>query len=379
MSEVARARLGAQRLVGRPFSGAAAAVGWLTAVQAQDYAGAKWALGLRTPDATDAALDKLFDAGAFLRTHVLRPTWHLVLPEDIRWLLELTGPRVKAQLAAYDRREGVTQELLAQSRRVLAAELASGTERTRPQLSGALARAGIRVTGLLVGRLLMHAELDGLIASGARQGRQQTYALLDARAPRAPRRPREEAVAELVRRYFTGHGPAQVQDCAWWSGLTMGDVRRGLAEAGSELVEERIDGRAYRRPPNAPQPQVPLHTAHLLPNYDEFVVAYRDRSAALDPARGFDLAPFPMGSILAHTVLLDGQVWGGWKRRRAGREVVVELGPLDVLDAAAEAALERAAEAFGRFLEMPVRLSPGFGPALPARARSRGAGGRRTD
>ncbi|HEX6348810.1 MAG TPA: winged helix DNA-binding domain-containing protein [Candidatus Dormibacteraeota bacterium] len=348
MPEVAQARLSTQRLVGEPFATPVEAVGRLLAVQSQDYAGAKWALGLRTPT-TEAELDRLFDAGAILRTHVLRPTWHFVLPADIGWLLELTAPRVKAQLASFDRRAGVDAEMLRGSRRALEAALADGQPRTRAELSKALG-----VAGQAAGHLLMHGELEGLLVSGPRQGLQHTHRLLDAPARRLSR---EEALAELTLRYFTGHGPAQVQDCAWWSGLTIADIRRGLDLVGTALVAEDIGGKRYWQAPDAPAARVPPHTVHLLPNYDEYVVAYRDRSAALDPARGVDLAPFPMGSILAHTVLLDGQVWGGWKRRQAGREVVVELGALDVMGPEDSAALQGAAERLGRFLQRPVRLS----------------------
>ena len=332
-------------------------MGWLTAVQAQDYPGAKWALGLRTRDATEAELDRLFDAGEILRTHVLRPTWHFVLPGDVRWLLELTAPRIKAQMAFHDRYLGVDADLVRRGRRVLEKELRDGAHRTRPQLAAALAAAGLPGDGQVVGTVLMHAELDAIVASGARHGRSQTYALLAERAPEARRRAPEEALAELAVRYFSSHGPAQVQDCAWWSGLTMADVKRGLALAGSALVRETTGGKDYWLGPGAGTPAPPSsRRALLLPNYDEYVVAYRDRTAALDPARDFDTAPFPMGSILAHTVLVDGQVWGNWKRRPAGREMVVELGGLDALDAEGVAALHRAAQDFSRFLELPVRM-----------------------
>ncbi len=354
VTDVAIRRLHAQRLIGEPFASAIDAVSWLGAVQAQDYAGAKWGLGQRTRDVSDTALDRLFDAGAILRTHVMRPTWHFVLPDDVRWLLDLTAPRVKVSLAHYDRRLEIDLPLLRRSHAVLEGALRDDSYRTRGELAGELARAGIPAVGQRLGHLLMHAELDAIVVSGPRRGKQFTYALLAERAPRARRLDRDEALAELTLRYFAGHGPAQVQDFAWWSGLGAADVRRGLALVGSALAQEVIDGKPYWSLPNAPPAGVSAPIVHLLPNYDEFLIAYRDRSASLDPARGFDLAPFPYGSILSHVVILNGQVWGGWKRRLQGRQVVVELGPLDVLDAAEKAALRQAVERLARFLGVPA-------------------------
>jgi Winged helix DNA-binding domain len=355
---VAARRLTTQRLAGEPFAAPLDAVAWLGAVQSQDYGGAKWALGQRARDITDAEVDRLFDEGAILRTHVMRPTWHFVLPADVRWLLGLTGPRVKATLAYYDRRIEIDAALLKRSHAALESALRDGTYMTRAELAAALERAGIVAAGQRLGHLVMHAELDALIVSGPRRGRQFTYALLEERAPGARWLDRDEALAELTRRYFTGHGPAQAPDFAWWSGLTMGDVRRGLELAGPALAHEVIDGRSYwSSPDERPAVQDGRPLVHLLPNYDELLVAYQDRTAAMPPGRLAESGPIPPGSILAHVVLLDGQVWGGWRRRQAARQVVVELGPLDALDAAGSAALERSAGELARFLGVPVALA----------------------
>lgn len=243
MTDIATRRLHTQRLAGEPFASAVDAVAWLGAVQSQDYAGAKWALGQRTRGVTDADLDRLCDEGAILRTHVMRPTWHFVLPCDIRWLLGLTAPRVKARLAPYDRRLEIDAPLLKRSHAVIESALEGGSSLTRAELGAALERAGIPAAGQRLGHLVSYAELDAIVVSGPRRGRQVTYALLEERAPSARRLDRDEALAELTRRYFTGHGPAQVQDFAWWSGLTVADVRRGLELAGPVLAHEVIGER----------------------------------------------------------------------------------------------------------------------------------------
>jgi hypothetical protein len=351
MNDVATRRLRAQRLAGAPFGTAEEAVGWMGAVQSQDYAAAKWALALRTRGLTDADLDRLFDAGAILRTHVMRPTWHFVLPADVRWLLELTAPRVRAAMAGIDRRIGIDATLLRRSRAVLQAALRDGTHLTRNELAEALERAGIPVAGQHLSHLVMHAELDGVVVSGPRRGRQFTYALLDERAPDARRLDRDAALAELASRYFTSRGPALLADFTWWSGLTVTDARRGVDLAGRALACEEIDGRSYWRAPAERPASSGDPAVHLLPNYDEFLVAYRDRSAALHP--GLDTSPLPRESVLTNVVLVDGLVRCGWRRRLAGGRVVVELGPLGETGAA----LARAVEDLGRFLGVPATIA----------------------
>jgi hypothetical protein len=353
-------------------------VRWLVGVQSQDYPGAKWGLGQRTRNIKDADLDRLYNQGAILRTHVMRPTWHLVLPDDIRWMLSLTAPRVKAIQAHYDRALEIDQKLLRRTFTVIEKAVRDGSYKTRSELADALERDGIPARGQRLGHLVAYAELDALIVSGPLRGKQFTYALLDERAPSARRLGREEALAELTLRYFTGHGPAQVNDFAWWSGLTVADAKRGLALAGEALAREVIGGKSYWSSPDAPRASVRKPVVHLLPNYDEFLIAYRDRAASLDPARQFDTAPFPYGSLLAHVVVLNGQVWGGWKRRvtdKKDKKVVIELGPLDVLDKEETAALQEAAGDLARFLGTSVtierRAGATFAPAARAQTETR--------
>ncbi|HEX4622788.1 MAG TPA: winged helix DNA-binding domain-containing protein, partial [Myxococcaceae bacterium] len=242
---VAFQRLRTQRLVGPPFPSAVEAVRALVAVQSQDYPAAKWALGLRLRGATDRALDALCDAGTLLRTHVLRPTWHFVLPEDIHWLLELTAPRIKQALGSYDRKLDLDSRVHARAFGVFEKELRDRRYRTRTELADALERSRIPARGQRLGHLMMNAELDGVVVSGPLRGKQRTYALLDERAPHRRRLGRDEALAELALRYFTGHGPAQLEDFSWWSGLSPADARRGLESVRSELASAELEGRTY--------------------------------------------------------------------------------------------------------------------------------------
>lgn len=353
---VTESRLAAQRLIGEPFPSAVEAVRWLGAVQSQDYFGAKLALGQRARGTTEAELDRLFDAGAILRTHVMRPTWHFVLPEDVRWLLELTGPRVNRALVARHRRLGIDPGMVSRSLAAFAAALAGGRHLTREELAQVLSGAGIAPEGQRLVHLLMGAELAGLLTSGPRRGRQFTYALLEERAPNARVLDRPAAVAELTRRYFCSHGPAQLRDFVWWSGLAVADARSGIATAGKDLARREIDGRTYWFDATAgPAPRL-TEVAHLLPNYDEFTVGYSDRSALIDGDREFVPALFPRESLLTNILVIGGRVRGAWRRSARGTGVRIDIRLLDRLTPNEAASLEAARTQLSGFLGLPIDL-----------------------
>jgi len=352
VTSIAARRLHAQRLTGKPFASPVDAVRALTAVQSQDYGGGKWALGQRTRAVTEVALDRVFDEGLILRTHVLRPTWHFVLPEDIRWLLELTGPRIIRALAGRHRELELDASVVTRAEEAFAAALAGGHSLTRPELGAVLRTARISPEGQRLPHLLSHAELDGLLTSGPRRGKQHTYALLEERAPKARRRDRDEAVAELTLRYFKSHGPAQLVDFAWWSGLTLTDARKGIAGAGDALGHQSTDGKEYWFDAKAGQARDAAGVAHLLPNFDEYTVAYRDRTDVMDAGRLYEPA-----YVLANVVTLGGRIRGAWRRRLGRNGVSVEIRPLGRFEPAETAALETACRRMGLYLESPVNVS----------------------
>ena len=361
MTDLAARRLHAQRLTGQRNASPVETVRWLGAVQSQDFPAAKWAVGQRSRATTDAAIDRLYDDGAILRTHVMRPTWHFVLPEDIRWLIELTSSRLREGLAGRRRQLEIDERLTARANATFEMALSGGRALTRPELGEALASAGISAAGQRLPHLLGHAELDALLVSGPRRGKQHTWALLEERVPKASSLDRPGALAELTRRYFRSHGPAQVGDFVWWSGLTTADARLGLELVGTALEREIVEGKPYWFDPEAGAASVrrgrPRTLAHLLPNFDEYTVGYRDRAAALHSDRPFDRTFFSFGSILANVVVIGGMVRGTW-RRLVGRDTVrLEVRLLDNLSATERAAVEDAGWRLGRFLERPVKVS----------------------
>lgn len=358
---IAAARLGAQRLIRKPFETAVEAVRSMAAVQSQDYAGAKWALGQRVVGATDAAIDRLYDQGAILRTHVLRPTWHFVLPEDIRWLLDLTGPKVLTSVGGRHRQLGIDRGVITRARLAFENGLSGGRSLTREELGEVLLSARIPSDGQRLPHLIMAAELEGQVVSGPRRGRLMTYALLDERAPNARVLEPMEALRELTRRYFCSHGPAQLQDLAWWSGLTQADARRGVELAGAGLAKRSIDGTDYWFDPELEWRPAGRVAVHLLPNFDEYTVGYRDRSAMLHADYPFRPELFAFSSILSNVVTAGGQLRAAWRRTASGPGLRVEVQPLAPLDPVERAGVEQACRRFSRFLERPVELV--WGPA----------------
>jgi len=296
MNGLVSARLSNQRLGSSPFREAVDVVRWFGAVQAQDFNAAKWALGLRMRKATDAAVEEAFNKGEILRTHLMRPTWHFVAPEDIRWLLHLTAPRVNLRAGPNYRKYELDAAVFKRSNKVFTKALQGGKHLTRPALKTLLNAAGVDANdGVRLAHILLRAELDGVICSGPRIGKQFTYALLEERTRAARALNRGEALAELTRRYFNSHGPATLQDLVWWSGLTVEDARRGMAEVGT---------------PRSARSKQSSQTAHLLPAFDEYFVAYKDRQIAAGLLTTWD--------VLGPTFIIDGIAAGTWKRTNSG-------------------------------------------------------------
>jgi hypothetical protein len=316
------------------------------AVQAQDFAMAKWALALRGRGLTEPQVAAAFDTGAILRTHVLRSTWHFVAPADIRWMLQLTGPRLRAQLRYNDRLHGVDAALLRRSRAVIARVLRGGVHLTRDELQAEFARHRITVAGTALAQVMIHAELDALVCSGPRRGKQSTYALLEERVPAGPALDRDTARAELARRYFRSHGPATARDFSRWSGLTLTDARAGIASLGRELGCVAWEGSDHYFPAGA-EPAA-TRGAWLLPNYDEFTVAYADRSLLIGP--DFPAARNPRSDpIFTNVILVNGLLTGTWRRTLAAKEAKISLTPFSPPAAAARLAMARASDRFRMF------------------------------
>jgi len=353
-SEILKLRLHNSGLSHSPFKSAADAVSHLGAVQAQNFVAAKWALGLRIKNSTDEDIEKAFNEGTILRTHVMRPTWHFVVPEDIRWMLELTAPRVKALLAHYNRKLELDDALFARSNVAIARVLQGHTYLTRQELKTVLTNTGIETSVQRLAHIIMWAELDGLICSGPRRGKQFTYALLEERVVKAKKLSREQALAKLALNYFTSHGPAQLKDFSWWSGLAVKDARDALDLIKSKLEQATLDGKTYwfSTHTNVTTPKSP--SAFLLSIYDEYTIAYKDRGD-ISEARDIERM-ISMGNALTAVIILNGKVAGTWDKALNKNTVEIRLNPFRELNDDEQEALESEVTRYGKFVGIPAVL-----------------------
>ncbi|MFN2490361.1 MAG: winged helix DNA-binding domain-containing protein [Actinomycetota bacterium] len=354
--EITRRRLHNSGLTETSFEAPDEVVRWHGAMQAQDYGPAKWSIGQRATKLVDADLDRALATGSILRTHVLRPTWHFVARDDIRWLLALTGPRVQQHNGPRYRELELDERTCARCEALIVSALEGGNHLTRNAIAGLLDDAGINRSGQRLPFILMHCELEAAISSGPLVGKQQTYALLEERAPNARRLERDEALAELARRYLTSHGPATVQDLRWWSSLTLADIRKALDMLGSEVQSETIDGITLWAMASDVSPPPIKRGVYLLQPYDELVVGYTESRYFGGPRAAAARAAWRDRSLPNGVVILNGRVAGHWRRTIERDSLKVEVVLYEDPKPGDVRALEAGAEDLGRFLGRRVRL-----------------------
>jgi len=356
IAAIADERLRRQRLTAAGLRKPEDVVAWFGAIQAQEYEPAKWALALRMREGIVAAdIERAFDEGRILRTHVMRPTWHFVTASDIRWLLDLTAPGVHRRMAPYNRQLELDTRTLTRALRVIERALRDQRFLTRAELGEQLQRGALAATSVRLAHIAMHAELERVICSGPRQGKQFTYALLAERAPEALRLSRDEALATLGTRFFTSHGPATGRDFAWWSGLAAADARRSL-----DIIKARrldVSGRTYWTTGPSPRSKPGGSFVHLLPIYDEYLVAYRDRVAV--PHGPTAIAPGPRFVTFDNSLVIDGQVAGTWRRVPGSHGVHVSVKAHRRLTARERGAISAALERYQAFTGTTVDFSLG--------------------
>ncbi|QNK61551.1 AlkZ family DNA glycosylase [Pedobacter sp. PAMC26386] len=350
MLNIAMQRLVSQHFERTDFSTPVELVQWMGCMQAQDHAAVKWAIGNRVNGLTDAQVEEDFNAGKVLRTHVLRPTWHFVSPADIGWMLKLTAPRVKAMNKPQWRKLGIDEAIIKKSQELLIKALNGGYHLNRTELAEVFKNNKIDTDEMRMSYLLIEAELDGVICSGKREGKQFTYALFDERVPPVTSFDRETALAELTKRYFLSRGPATITDFCWWSGLNQTDVKRGIEMNKSHFVGEKIGEQVYWFSPNR-KPAVKSKSVYLLSSFDELAIAYKDRTALIH----HHLINQTKNGIFSPLIITEGQISGTWRRAFVKNEIQLEIMSLDPLDQYAVQMLHQEISRYGSFLEMKLQ------------------------
>ena len=321
MLSIPQVRLINQQLTGTVFDKPEDVITWFGAMQAQDFNAAKWAIALRCKNATDESIEAAFNKGEILRTHIMRPTWHFVTPRDIRWLQALTAHRVHRFNGYYYRQTGLDKSIFVKSNNVIHKALAGGKHLTRSELQVLLQEAKIPTENLGLSYTIMQAELDAIICSGPKRGKQFTYMLVDERIGQTKKISTEEALYELTKRFFQSHGPAQAKDFSWWSGLTLTDVKKGIELVGDTLFKEDYNDKTYFFMES--KKSSTNESVFLIPGFDEYFIAYTDRSDVLDKKYAKELNQG--GGMVNGAIISNGRMIGGWRRTFEKKSVFITI------------------------------------------------------
>ncbi len=346
------ARVRALRIAATTFTRPADAVAWLGAVQAQDYLGALWAVGLRLTRATELDVEQALADGSIVRTWPMRGTLHFVAAADARWLTELLAPRAVAAGASRLRELGIDVSVLKRARKVLGKQLEAHRCLSRPELYRVLDEAGVATANQRGIHILWRLAQECFLCFGPRVGKQPSFVLFEEWLPGARRFRGDEALAALAVRYFASHGPATARDLAWWSGLTLGESRRAALAAGTELSRETFSGDEYLTAA-ASESLGRARRVHVLPAFDELLVGYRYGGTFVDAAVTKRVRS---GGMIHAVVVVDGHVAGTWARRLTAREVRCRIAAFEPLSADALSGAERAFERYARFLGRTLHL-----------------------
>src|ERR1700722_12319938 len=346
------------RLVNQQIASAACkqpaeVVASLAAVQAQDYAGALWAVALRLPGATEADVKQALANRTIIRTWMMRGTLHFVAAADVHWMRELLAPQLISSSAHRCDQLELTAKIFGRSGGACLKALQGGRKLTRGEIYAVLERSRISTAGQRGAHILWRLAHDGVICFGGHAGKQQTFALLDEWAPKAKKVQRDQALAELAWRYFRSHGPATLQDFGWWSGLKAADAKAALEMASLKLARETMDGKVYWMTQDREAGTDAPSAVNLLPGFDEYLIGYKDRSASLDPRHAGRIVPGNNGLLLP-TVVRSGCVVGTWKRAFEKNAVNVRASFFNSPKKGEAGAVAEAAERYGRFLGMAV-------------------------
>jgi hypothetical protein len=353
-TDISILRIQNQQVEGSNYKTPKELVAWMGAMQAQDFSMAKWAVGLRVPGSTEASVEEAYNRGEILRTHLMRPTWHFVSPEDISWMLELTAPQIKKILKTNDKRFEFNETVYSTCITMLEKVLSNMQCMTREELVQEFENIHIRTDENRLSHILIVAELAGVVCSGPMRGNKLTYMLLADRVPKIKSFTREEALATLATRYFKSHGSATVRDFVWWSGLTITDARKAMESIKSSLISETIDSETYWMAPGSSHRVFDPQQIRLLPAFDEILIGYANRSAALASVHNKKI--ISVNGIFRPIIVENGQVKGLWKRNTLKDRVLIEASLFQPFPEEIKRNIEEEAKRVGEFLNKRVEI-----------------------
>jgi len=324
------------------------------AMQAQDYNMAKWAIGLRTHGCNGIDVESAIDNAEIIRTHLLRPTWHFVSSKDIYWMLDLTAGKIKASFQSRHKELGLTESVLTKSCKIIEKALSGNNHLTREELINVLEKAKISIYDNRASHIFGWTELEGITCSGKIKNGKQTYALLEERVTVKNKLKKEEALAELAARYFRSRGPATLEDFSWWSGLSIKDCRQAAEIIKNDFISEKIETKNYFFSNSFSIQKTNNEAAFLLPAFDEFVIAYKDRSASL--SREQHKKSISSNGVFRPMIVVNGQIIGIWKRTIQKKETVIEANYFGPQSKEVKILVEKEAVKFGQFLNQKIHV-----------------------
>lgn len=367
-------RMSCQRL-SHPAASSADLVQEMCALQGQDYAGALWSIGIRSGAATGESVERAFEERRIIRTWAMRGTLHVVAADDVEWLLSLLSAKIVKSAATRYRQLELDLPTFTRSLGVMERSLRDGAALTRDELRAALEEEGISTAGQRFSHIVQRAALEQLICFGPRRGKQHTFVLLDDWVDSGTTRDRNEALRDLALRYFSTRGPASLQDFRWWSGLAAKDARNAVEAASADLTHEAVDGASYwlttpRRDASVPRPAHPVRNSgipagygtatHLLPMFDEYILAYKDRDAVIPRARMQEITG--LNGMFRWTIVREGRIIGVWKRSLQKGAAAFEFEFFQPQEERAMDELADAARRYANFIGLPANLEDAFGP-----------------
>lgn len=349
---VANRRLFNQGITGMKHESPEQVVKGLGAVQAQDYHQAVWGIGLRTQSAKLSDVEQAMIDRKIVLTWPMRGTIFFVPAEDAKWMVKLTESRFQT----HDKKKRVELELdegtLHRCRTIIGNALSGCSPVSRPKLMDLLEEAGINTKNGRGYYILGYLGRTGMICFGPHEGKQQSFVLLDEWVPNSRELTLEESLGELALRYFTGHGPATIQDFAWWVGLTLAEAKRGFEAVKSNLRLDFVNGTEYWSSVTAPAVSADTDSVVLLPGFDEYYLGYKDRSAIIETEHDAKIAPHRNG-VFQPMMVAGGEVVGVWKRQIKRSSIEIILSPFSLRNDREEEFMQ-AAKQYSDFMGMPI-------------------------
>ena len=349
-SDILALRLTNQKLINSSFTQPHQVVQWLGAVQAQDLGASLYAIGLRVPQSTEASIEAALADKTIVRSWPMRSTIHHMPAEDALWMTKLLGPRTNTKSASVFRNFGLTPEILNAARPIIEKILADGPK-TRSDIYAALEAEGIASDGSRGMHILKYWGQEALLCIAPREGKQPTFALMEPWINHHNSPGNEEGMAILAKRYFQSHGPATLKDFMWWTGATKTEAAKALDAIKIDFITSIINGQEYILPPDKTLPSLNPNLAFLLPAFDEYTVAYADRTAVMDLD---DLKTVYNG--ISANIIIGGRGLGLWKRTAKAKVALIQLAPFRPLSPHQIALLQPAAKRYGEFIGKDVDI-----------------------